>query len=327
MPIADFFSRRAFDWSLYYGQQNPYAQQNTGYSNDQYGPSNYQGQGQQGGNGGYEMAPLNGQPYQQATNPQVFFGRIAELRQMDEDINSRISDLERLQNESLGHVDESSSAEATRHIDALVAEISTMNRAMAGKIRQLKTEALHDQDKANQVGPLERKFKQTLTTYQQIEVAYQKRSRELLVRQYKIANPNATDDQIRDIQEAEPNAQIFTQATMQGNRTGAARSALAEVRSRHNDIQKIEKTMVELAQLFEQMNELVEAQGEVVKDIEDHGVRAEEDTRQAVVQLDTAIKSAEGARRKKWWCLLLVLIIIIIIVIIVVAVTQPWKKS
>ncbi|KAF3260815.1 Plasma membrane t-SNARE, secretory vesicle fusion [Orbilia oligospora] len=308
-----------------YGQQNPYAQQNTGYNHDQYGPSNYQGQ--QSTSGGYEMAPLNGQPYQQATNPQVFFGRIAELRQMDEDINSRISDLERLQNESLGHVDESSSAEATRHIDALVAEISTMNRAMAGKIRQLKTEALHDQDKANQVGPLERKFKQTLTNYQQIEVAYQKRSRELLVRQYKIANPNATDDQIRDIQEADPNAQIFTQATMQGNRTGAARSALAEVRSRHNDIQKIEKTMVELAELFEQMNQLVVEQDTIVEQIGEYSSKAEQDTGEAVKQLDTAIKSAEGARRKKWWCLLLVLIIIIIIVIIVVAVTQPWKKS
>lgn len=306
-----------------YGQQNPYAQ-NTSYNNDQYGPSNYQGQQQS--SGGYEMAPLNGQPYQQATNPQVFFGRIAELRQMNEDINSRITDLERLQNESLGHVDESSSAEATRHIDALVAEISTMNRNMAGKVRQLKSEALRDQEKANQVGPLERSFKQTLTRYQQIEVAYQKRSRELLARQYKIANPNATDEQIRDIQEGDANAQIFTQATMQGNRTGAARSALAEVRSRHNDIQKIEKTMVELAQLFEDMNKLVEEQDQVVDQIGEYSHKAEQDTGAAVVQLDTAIKSAEGARRKKWWCLLLVFIIIIIIVIIVVVVTKPWAK-
>lgn len=309
--------------SYNYGQQNPYAQ-NTSYNNDHYGPSNYQGQ-QQGG-GGYEMAPLNGQPYQQATNPQVFFGRITELRQMDEDINSRISELERLQNESLGHVDESSSAEASRHIDALVAEISTMNRSMAGKIRQLKTEALRDQEKSNQVGPLERKFKQTLTNYQQIEVAYQKRSRELLARQYKIANPNATDEQIRDIQEGDPNAQIFTQATMQGNRTGAARSALAEVRSRHNDIQKIEKTMVELAELFEQMNQLVVEQDTIVEQIGEYSSKAEQDTGEAVKQLDTAIKSAEGARRKKWWCLLLVFIIIIIIVIIVVVVTKPWAK-
>ncbi|KAK6502904.1 Plasma membrane t-SNARE, secretory vesicle fusion [Arthrobotrys musiformis] len=306
--------------SYNYGQQNPYAQQNTGYNNEQYGPSNYQN------NGGYEMAPLNGQPPQQATNPQVFFGKIAELRQLDDDINNRVSDLERLQNDALGRVDESSSAEASRHIDALMAEIATMNRSMTTNIHKLKVEALHDDSKSHQIGPLERKFKQTLTNFQQIEVAYQKRSRELLVRQYKIANPNATEEQIRDIQEAGPDTQIFTQATMQGNRSGAARSALAEVRSRHNDIQRIERTMLELAELFEQLNQEVKAQGESVEETEKQSKNVETDTRQAVGHLTTAVTHAEGARRKKWWCLLLVLIIIIVIVVIVVAVTQPWKK-
>lgn len=87
------------------------------------------------------------------------------------------------------------------------------------------------------------------------------------------------------------------------NRRGAARSALAQVRSRHVEIQKIEQTMVELAQLFEQMNQLVVEQGEIVQQIDDHGTRIHDDTKQANTQLAQAVSSAKGARKKKWWCL------------------------
>lgn len=44
--------------------------------------------------------------------------------------------------------------------------------------------------------------------------------------------------------------QIFSQALMNSNRYGEARSAYREVQERHADIKKIEKTLTELAQLF-----------------------------------------------------------------------------
>ncbi|EPS43824.1 hypothetical protein H072_2181 [Dactylellina haptotyla CBS 200.50] len=305
---------------MLYGQQNPYAQQNnSGYNpNDQYGQPNYQGQ-----QGGYEMAPLN-QGFQQATNPQAFFGEIAELRQLNSDINDKIGELENLHHESLNRVDES--PETTHLIESATAELSQMNRSLAGRVRMLKSKNGNDPDKSSQVGVIQRSFETTLNRYQQVEVTYQRRIRERMARQYKIANPNATDAELKEIQEGDANQQIFSQASLTSGRTGAARSALAEVRSRHNDIQKIEKTMVELAELFEQMNQAVVEQGETVDTIETQVAKVEEDTGHAVKELDTAIKSAEGARRKKWWCLFLVLLIIIIIVIIVVVVTKPWQK-
>ncbi|KAK6340934.1 Plasma membrane t-SNARE, secretory vesicle fusion [Orbilia brochopaga] len=302
-------------------QQNPYSQHQN--PNDNYGPSNYQDQ--QGGRG-YEMTPLNQQPFQQATNPQAFFSEIGELRQLNNDINAKITEIENLQHESLSQVDEYSISQTAGSVDAVAAEISSMNRSLADRIRTLKSKTVNDADKASQVTVLQRTFEKTINRYQQVEVAHQKKTREQIARQYRIANPTATEDDIREIQEGDANPQIFSQATMAGQRSGAARSALAEVRSRHNDIQKIERTMVELAQLFEHMNQLVVEQGEVVNQIEDHGNKVEEDTGTAVKELDTAIKSAAGARRKKWWCLLLVLIIIIIVVIIVVVVTKPWQK-
>jgi syntaxin 1B/2/3 len=271
------------------------------------------------------MTPLNGQPYEQSTNPQAFFSEIAYLRQGNQDINDRITEIENLHQESLSRIDESSITQTATALDAMVAEVSQMNRSMATKIRELKSKTLRDEEKAGQVGVIERSFKQTLTRYQQVEVSYQRKARDQLARQYKIANPDATDDEIREAQEVNSNAPVFSQAVMQ-NRRGAARSALAEVRSRHTEIQKIEKTMVELAQLFEDLNQLVVEQEVMVDQIETHGVNIHDDTKNANQQLTHAIDSARGARRKKWWCLLIVILIIIIVIVVVLVVTKPWAK-
>ncbi|KAF3933482.1 Syntaxin-1A [Dactylella cylindrospora] len=271
------------------------------------------------------MAPLNGQPYQQSSNPQAFFGEIAYLRQGNQDINDRITEIENLHQESLSRIDESSIAEVASKLDAATAEVSQMNRTMAAKIRDLKSKTLSDPEKAGQVGVIERSFKQTLTRYQQVEVSYQRKARDQLARQYRIANPDATEDEIRDAQEANSSAPVFSQAVMQ-NRRGAARSALAEVRSRHTEIQKIEKTMIELAQLFEEMNQLVVEQEVIVDQIAEHGVNIHDDTKNANTQLAHAVDSARGARRKKWWCLLIAILVIIIVIIIVLVVVKPWAN-
>lgn len=89
------------------------------------------------------------------------------------------------------------------------------------------------------------------------------------------------------------------------NRRGAARSALNEVQNRHNEIQKIEKTLIELAQLFQDMEQLVVEQEPMVDQIDNRGQEIVENTSKANEELGGAVKSARSARRKKWWCLLI----------------------
>lgn len=85
------------------------------------------------------------------------------------------------------------------------------------------------------------------------------------------------------------------------------------MRARHNDIQRIEKTLIELAQLFQQLNEEVVAQDEPVKQIEEQTEDVNKDTTHANQQLDQGIKSARNARKLKWWTLGIVVLIIVIL--------------
>jgi syntaxin 1B/2/3 len=62
--------------------------------------------------------------------------------------------------------------------------------------------------------------------------------------------PDATPEEVKAVVNDESGGQIFSQALMNSNRYGESRAAYREVQERHADIQRIERTLGELAQLF-----------------------------------------------------------------------------
>jgi len=92
---------------------------------------------------------------------------------------------------------------------------------------------------------------------------------------------------------------------MTGNRRGEARSALSAVQARHKEIQRIEQTIQELAELFQNMEQLVIEQEPMVEQIDQRGHEVQADVTKGHTELQTAVESARSARRKKWWCLLI----------------------
>lgn len=90
---------------------------------------------------------------------------------------------------------------------------------------------------------------------------------------------------------------------MQSDRRGQAQSALRAVEGRHKEIQKIEQQMVELAQLFQDLNEIVVQQEPLVENIEQKGEEVRDNVVKANEEIDTAIVSARSRNRKKWYCL------------------------
>lgn len=100
---------------------------------------------------------------------------------------------------------------------------------------------------------------------------------------------------------------------LKSNRSGQANSVLGAVRARHNDIQRIEKTMSELALLFQQLNEQVIYQEPQVQQAEQQTEAVVVDAEQANKQLDQGITSARRARKLKWWTLAIFVLILVII--------------
>ncbi|TVY92180.1 Protein SSO2, partial [Lachnellula willkommii] len=171
--------------------------------------------------------------------------------------------------------------------------------------------------KATQAGRLGRKLQEANEVYQNMDREFQKKLKEQTMRQYRIVRPEASEAEVNDAAEGRSQEQMFSQALMQSNRRGQAQSTMQAVKSRHDEIQKIEQQIKTLAQLFKDMDTLVVQQEAPIANIEMKGEEVVENMDKGNAQIGTAIQSARNTRKWKWWCLGIVVLIIAIIVIIV----------
>ena len=87
------------------------------------------------------------------------------------------------------------------------------------------------------------------------------------------------------------------------NRRGQSQSALRAVQGRHEAIQKIERQMIELAQLFQDMEAAVVQQEAPIEHIDNKAEDTVVHLDKGNEQLNQAVDKARSARRKKWICL------------------------
>lgn len=90
---------------------------------------------------------------------------------------------------------------------------------------------------------------------------------------------------------------------MDRDRQNKAQSTLSENKARHQEIEEIEKEMIALAQMFQDLDALVIQQEPAIQNIEQQSEQVEGNVEKANVHLEGAITSAHAARKKKWICL------------------------
>lgn len=114
----------------------------------------------------------------------------------------------------------------------------------------------------------------------------------------------------------EQSTEIFTQNIIK--ETQLARQQLQDLQDRHETVIKLEKSITELCQLFQDLALLVHQQGETIDRIESHMFEAQERATKAKEQLQEAVVNKKKAMKKKFilymigaTCLLVVALIII----------------
>ncbi|KAK9245234.1 t-SNARE [Lipomyces tetrasporus] len=265
----------------------------------------------------YEMSTLNGGgPYGGQDDMSVFFSEIDSIKNAISQFDNNVARIESLHNRSLNEIDTEQDQWNQKQIDALVAETSQISNTLKYKIKSLEGKSRSDSTKRVQVDAVKRTFMDSIQRYQSVEASYGMKYKERAKRQYRIVRPDATEDEVRQAIEDTSGSQIFSQALLNSNRRGEARTALTEVQNRHKELQKMERTLGELVQLFKDMEELVEVQAQDVQAVDHTVKRVENDVNKGVEETRIAVKHARAARRKKWICLGIILIICIILAIV-----------
>lgn len=310
-------------------QQGGYQADHSYPSTDRYGEG---GRGYTGANNGYEQQYDDS--HEMSTygagaggdDMSAFYSEISAIQDQIRGFNDNVNRISDLHSRSLNNMDEAAMQRTEAELDGLVEDTRALSGNLKRRIQDLERKGGAGRDgqiRKQQTGLVKAKFVEAIQNYQEVEKQYRAKYKARLERQYKIVNPTATPEEVQAVVNNEGDGQIFAQALMSSQRYGQSKAAYNEVRERHKDILKIEQTITELAQLFNDMSVLVEQQDETLNVIEAHAAQVNVDTEAGLKHTEAAVVSAAAARKKRWICFWICVIIAIIVAIVVaVVVTQ-----
>ncbi|KAH6720717.1 t-SNARE [Leptodontidium sp. MPI-SDFR-AT-0119] len=264
-----------------------------------------------------EMEPLaqNGSQFGRQADPNAILNACRDVDRGIQEIKEAMRRLAIPQQHALDDPGSNSSSD----LGNANSEIMAMFRNLTGKVKEIKQKPDSGSPRNSaQVGKVDRDLKECRQKYLQLDAEFNNKVKEQAMRQYRIVRPDATEQEVRAAAE-DPNQQMFSQALMQSDRRGQSRAVLSAVQDRNAAIKKIESQMIELAEMFQDMDNLVVQQEAAVVNIEMKGEEVVDNMDKGNEQIGTAIQSARNTRKWKWWCLgICVLIIIIIVVVILI---------
>jgi syntaxin 1B/2/3 len=249
----------------------------------------------------------------------AFYAEVSSIQDSISTFNENVRQISDLHSRSLNNMDDNAAQRNAAQLDELVEETSALSATLKRRVKALEAQGGSSRDgqaKKTQAAFVKSKFVEAIQNYQSVEQQYRTKYKQRMERQYKIVKPDATPDEIRAVVNDEQGGQIFSQALMNSRYT-ESRAAYQEVQERHEDIKRIERTLAELAQLFNDMSVLVEQQDETINVIQTQAAGVEKDTEAGLNYTDKAVTSARAARKKRWICFFIALIILIIIGVVV----------
>jgi len=255
---------------------------------------------------------------------QAFYAEISSIQDSIRTYNDNVARIGDLHSRSLNNMDENASQRIAAQLEELVEDTSALSATLKRRIKALERQGGQGRDgqiRKQQTALVKSKFVEAIQSYQSVEQQFSTKYKQRMERQYKIVKPDATPEEVKAVINDDSGGQIFQQALVQSRLTDS-RAAYREVQARHEDIKRIERTLGELAQLFNDMSILVEQQDETINNIETTAAAVEKDTEAGLGYTGKAVDSARAARKKRIICFIIFLVILIIVAVVVAVVVK-----
>lgn len=175
-----------------------YSQSQYGRPDMQHEMSNYSQTSQYSNTGAAAIPPTHGSVLTQGD----YLQRVDYAKSEIHSLTSNIQEIGTLHQRALSSPDSSTSAQ----LENLVTQTQLKNTKIRDQIKYLELDAAKTQDgsksiKTRQFKVLKGEFEKALKDYQQEEVGYRQRYREQIARQYRIVNPEASEQEVQEASE------------------------------------------------------------------------------------------------------------------------------
>ncbi|GAB4825148.1 hypothetical protein Ancab_008023 [Ancistrocladus abbreviatus] len=181
-----------------------------------------------------------------------------------------------------------------------------------------------DRSRVNMTNAVTKKFKDLIAEFQVLRQNIQDEHREIVERRVITVTGTIPDEKtIDDLIETGNSDQLFQRALQEGGR-GQMLDTVEEIQERHDTVRDIERKLLDLQQIYLDLAILVDAQGEIIDNIEIQVSKAINHVQTGTVALQIAKKHQKSSRK---WIFLVVTILLVAAAVIVVSILHPWKKG
>ncbi|KAI8614076.1 t-SNARE [Chytriomyces sp. MP71] len=237
----------------------------------------------------------------------TFYEDIEKLREDITSVKNTINQIQNAHENALNVISEAQSAETTKELERLMDHANGLSGSIRNRLKAMEaankkfakqgTRSGDARIRITQHGAIAKKFLDVMMEYKDIQKKYQDKYKQRMQRQYLIVKPTANESEIEKMIN-DDKGPVFAQSIVHIGQKAEAKRALQEIQDRHADVQRIEKSIIELQQLFIDMSVLVAAQGELINQIEIHVDDAIDQTEQGVQALHKAVKLQKKTRKK-----------------------------
>ncbi|XP_074270833.1 syntaxin-125-like [Silene latifolia] len=176
--------------------------------------------------------------------------------------------------------------------------------------------------RTNVVAGLGNKLKAKMDEFIKLRERINEEYKEIVQRRYFTVTGENPDEQTVDLLITTGESESFLQRAIQQQGRGQIQDTIAEIQERHDAVKDIERNLIELQQIFQDMATLVFHQGEQLNDIQRNVERSKSVVQAGTQQLVQARKSQKNTRKWTFFAIILLLIIILVVVLSI----RPWQK-
>ncbi|KAK6803285.1 hypothetical protein RDI58_001069 [Solanum bulbocastanum] len=266
-----------------------------------------------------------------------FFKQVQQIEKQYEKLEKLLKKLQDVHEESKAVTKATAMKAIKQRMEKDVDEVSKVARFIKSKIEELDKENLSnrskpgcgkgsavDRSRTATAVSLKKKFKDKMSEFQTLRENIHKEYREVVERRvYTVTGNRADEETIDRLIETGDSEQIFQKAIREQGR-GQIMDTLAEIQERHDAVRELERKLLELQQIFLDIAVLVDAQGDMLDNIESQVSAAVDHVQSG----NTSLQKAKSLQRnsRKWMCIAII-ILLIIVAVIVVGVLKPWNSN
>jgi len=265
--------------------------------------------------------------YDTASRSQRFLQHVNELRESIDQLQRRISALHEKQANILSQT--VVGPDDKKQLSTLIDEIKQHIRSLRPRVRRIEEDLCRDEADAptefrtgaelrirrNQCEMLKLRLNDLLVLFNKAQLEYKHRVSKRVKRQLDLAGERVSATEVEQMLESR-SQEIFYRNL---NPTSyAAKVALEDATSRHDEILKLEQSINELNEVFRDLYDLVHSQSRIVDHIAKNVELATDFTRDAQVHVNKAVSYKKSANRNR--CLIVLMVVVALLVVFAFAV-------